>query len=194
MPYPETSPARCDSPDAEATALLAAWQRGDTAAGKQLVRSHERAVARFFFNKVFREADIIFLSRQVFDLVRRREHAPIDLRAALYRQAFRVLRDYLQSGRDDDVSSISAESLGTCIDDTLSRDRRPIVVALRRLTLLQQVALELTHWEQLTPAQLSMVLGIPPGDIRTHIRHAAIRVEAELRAANRHEHAVTRLN
>lgn len=191
-PGPCSTP--CDSPADEASALLAAWRQGDAAAGKTLVSRYNRVVIRFFRNKVYREADILPLVRRVFAVLRGERDRP-DIPTSLYRIAYAVLRDYL--GADErsgvDLTTFSAEALGTQTQPDVSRAQLPVVTALRRLPLEQHVALELTHWDRLTPHELASTLRMPLTEATRCLYDATARFKATLSADRDHEYTATRI-
>jgi DNA-directed RNA polymerase specialized sigma24 family protein len=56
------------------------------------------------------------------------------------------------------------------------------LLALRRIPLDSQVALELHYWESMTAAEIGEVLGMPLGTVKTRLRRAKQLLEVELRA------------
>jgi RNA polymerase sigma-70 factor (ECF subfamily) len=62
------------------------------------------------------------------------------------------------------------------------QDQQKLLLALRRIPLDSQVALELHYWEAMTAAEIGQVLDVPLGTAKTRLRRAKQLLEAELLA------------
>ena len=61
------------------------------------------------------------------------------------------------------------------------QEQRLLLLALRRLPVDHQVALELHYWEGLTAAEIGAVLDLPLGTAKTRIRRGRALLEVQLR-------------
>jgi RNA polymerase sigma factor (sigma-70 family) len=156
--------------------LLRSWGGGDPRAGDRLFRRHAPAVTRFFRNKI--SSDLEDLVQQTFlrGLAARtnyRSEGPFC--AYLLGIAYYVLIDYYRATSRApaalDVDEISAHDL--CPSPSLvvaeRREHQLLLLALRRLPLIHQVALELHYWEGMTSREIAETLGIPHGTAQTRI-------------------------
>jgi RNA polymerase sigma factor (sigma-70 family) len=172
-----------DRTDAE---LLASWGAGDKRAGEQLCRRHAPAIVRFFRNKV---------STAVEDLVQQtllalleghqRITDPSKLRPYLFGIAHNVLRTHLRQlsrGQqvDEGVSSLAELDPGPTTALARKREQRLLLLALRRLPIQHQVALELYYWEDLNTVEIAEILGLSDSAMRSRMVRARSLLEAEL--------------
>lgn len=172
-------------------ALLIAWAGGDRLAGGALLDRYFAVVARFFANKV--PDDIEDLVQQTFLACaegRDRIRSGAKFRSYVFGVAHNVLRVHLRKrtrgavdALDDVVLADITPSPSTIIADR--REQRLLLLALRRLSLAQQVALELYFWEQLPASDIAEILEIPEGTVRTRIRDGRLRLAAEVDALRR---------
>jgi RNA polymerase sigma-70 factor (ECF subfamily) len=163
---------------------LDAWRAGDRAAGQILFARYYEPVARFFINKVG-DASPDLIQRTFLACVEGLPRFRGDgsfrsyLFAVAYRQLCRHYRD--KKGNRIDLDSVSAVAL----DESLSgivverQEMRLFLAGLRNIPLELQVVLELHYWEQCTVAQISTVLEIPEGTVKSRLR----RGREQLRAA-----------
>ena len=81
-----------------------------------------------------------------------------------------------------DFQTISAFDLNPSPSAAVARDQdqQQLLLALRRIPLESQVALELHYWESMTAAEIGDVLGVPLGTAKTRLRRAKQLLEAEL--------------
>lgn len=173
--------------------LLDAWSRGDQHAGARLFERHYPSIARFFRNKVKAtvQADLIqetFL-RALKGVVGFRRQAPF--RAFLFGIAHHVLADFLRQlaiggARHDaeiEIDQIPAVSYDPTpvASVTMREEQRLLLEALRRIPMKHQIALELHYWEYLTAAQISTVLGVPLGTVKTRLRDGHIYLKRQIR-------------
>jgi len=159
--------------------LWARWIDGDEQAGADLFRRHFLAIHRFFTSKLRDIADE--LTQRTFLAAvesRARVVGPCSVRAYLFGIARKQLLRHLE-GRGvrigDDASlhtSIfeiepSPSDVAAVIE---SRDR--VRVALRKIPLDHQIAIELHFWEGLTVAEIAVALEIPEGTVKSRLSRA----------------------
>jgi len=169
--------------------LFESWCRGDRRAGAQLFERHYEAIARFFHNKAYHDADDL-IQRTFLRCVEThaRIRKPTSFRYYLFGVARNVLLEYLEEkGRRQrreapNFLSTSIEDLAPTPSSALARAReeRLILHALRRIPLELQIILELYYWEELRARELAEVLDLPEGTIRTRIRRAKQLFEEEI--------------
>jgi RNA polymerase sigma factor (sigma-70 family) len=172
-----------DSSDAE---LLAAWRTGDKLAGERLCRRHAPAIVRFFRNKV--SSPVEDLVQQTFlALLEGHERLldPSKLRGYLFGIAHNVLRGHLRElsrGRqiDEGVSSLAELDPGPTSALARKREQQLLLLALRRLPIQHQVALELYYWENLNTVEIAEILGVSESGMRSRMVRARSLLEAEL--------------
>lgn len=175
------------SPELDELALLAAWQRGDERAGKQLVERHYSSVARFFINKDRgNAADLI--QRTFLRLLEARDRMRGDsnVRAFLLGIARNVLYEHFRRSRRDgeriDFGARSVADLAPTPTSLIARERQSTLLlrALRLLPLELQLILELYYWEELSAREVADILELKEGTARTRIRRARILLEREI--------------
>jgi RNA polymerase sigma factor (sigma-70 family) len=160
--------------------LFSAWQGGDRSAGEALIERHYDAVLRFFRTKTGGHAD---------DLVQRvflvcadrgtRFRGDSTFRAFLFGIARNVLFEFLRSklrdgARDPDFATSSILDLAPGVSTMAVQraEQRLLVQALHRLPVDLQMAVELYYWEELSVNELSVVLQIPPGTVKSRLYRA----------------------
>jgi RNA polymerase sigma-70 factor (ECF subfamily) len=173
-------------PDAD---LLAAWREGDKRSGDELVRRHFRSVYRFFRAKV--EGDIDDLVQQTFLACvegQRRFRAEGSFRAFVLGIARYKFLNYLRGKRGPhvDLEALERGQLSVFeVTGSPSRvaaqreEQRVLSMALRRLPLDLQIAVELFYWEEMSTADIAEVLEIPRGTVKTRLMRGRQRL-AEL--------------
>ena len=158
--------------------LLAAWRRGDRAAGNRLFRRHFDAVFWFFRTKAGDAAED--LTQETFHALSRNRDALDGLksfRAYLFAVARSKLYDLLRSkqrGREPDPLAESVRDLGLSPSELLGRRREQelLVLALRTIPVELQLLLELRYFELMRGPELAELLGVPEGTIRSRLRRA----------------------
>lgn len=162
--------------------LLAGWRSGDRGAGEQLFERHYERVDRFFTNKVSDPQD---LTQRTFlacleSVERYREGR--SFRAYLLGIAWNVLRNHLRRlhARASPVAleTSSIRDLGQTPSElaAIDEEKQRVRLALQRLPVEQQTALELYMWEELTMREISNVLGWPEGTVKDRLRRAKHRL------------------
>lgn len=168
--------------------LLRRWAAGDKQAGEQLFACYYPALTRFFANKVRSLDDVRELIQRTFIGALEgaaRYRGDGDVRAWLYGIARNHLRRWYAERRRDpalglDSFSVADEFPGP---STLMRGRdeyRLLATALRSIPLESQLALELYYWEEMTAAQIGVVLELPEGTVRSRLRKARSELEGAL--------------
>ncbi len=171
--------------------LLEAWAGGDKAAGERLFERHFEAVARFFRNKLAADVAHEDLIQQTFlgcVEARDRFRGEASFRSFLFAIAHRQLAKHWRSRSRDrlDFQTVSIFDLDASPSAALAQnqEQQRLLLALRRIPIDSQVALELHYWESMTAAEIGEVLGIPLGTAKTRLRRAKQLLEAELRAVS----------
>ena len=159
--------------------LLDAWRGGDDAAGEALFDRHFEAVYRFFCNKVGRDVDDLVQQTFLGCLeARERFRGESSFRTYVFAVARNQILRY-REGRyhgkegadfeDSRVADLDASPTQLVVDH---EQQALLLRALRRLPLDLQIAVELFYWEDLKSADLSVVLDIPHGTVRSRLRRA----------------------
>lgn len=164
--------------------LLAAWRAGSVKGGEQLWQRHSRSVQRFFHNKV-PWAVATDLAQRTFEAGLRLQQPVRSFRNYLLGIARHQLFDHLRSEERRKQREIDLDTL--VIEDTVAlpeewicakREKRVLLRALRRLPLPVQLALELRYWERMSDREISEVLAVPIGTVKSRIAasHVELRV------------------
>jgi RNA polymerase sigma-70 factor, ECF subfamily len=170
-------------------ALLESWRGGDARAGDALLQRYSAMVARFFRSKLGDDIDDIV--QQTFaDVVRARDNvSPGGFRAYLLAVARHRLVDQLRRSVNRpelfDIASMSLADLRTSVSQQIARDQRraAMLTALRSLSLEFQMVLELTYWEELSGAEIAVVLGVSPHTVRSRQSRARAALRGALRSS-----------
>lgn len=157
-------------------ALLAGWRAGDRALGNVLFQRHIRSVSRFFRTKVPESAED--LTQTTFlALAEKPERAPqiagVPFRAYLFgiarNQLLMYLRGKVRTAQRFDPLTSSARDAGAGPARIVARQQQheTLAVALQRLPIDYQVALELHYFEQMPLADIAAVLERPLGTVKS---------------------------
>lgn len=169
--------------------LLAAWREGDARSGDELVRRHFRSVYRFFRGKV--DGDVDDLVQQTFLACvegQRRFRGEGSFRAFVLGIARYKFLNYLRGkrGQHVDVEALERGELSIFeVTGSPSRvaaqreEQRILSMALRRLPLDLQIAVELFYWEEMSTQDIAEVLELPRGTVKTRLMRGRKRL-AEL--------------
>jgi RNA polymerase sigma-70 factor (ECF subfamily) len=168
--------------DDEDLALLEAWRAGDAGAGEQLFERHFDAVFRFVRGKVGDPAeDLVQQAFLACVAGRDRLREGASFRAYLFAAARNLVYEHWRhkyrgepAQLPEDLGQISAYDLGPSPSSLLGArdDERLLVMALRRLPLDFQMAVELYYVEGLKTREVAEVLGIPHPTVRSRLRRA----------------------
>ena len=176
-----------EDPATDEQALLAAWRAGDAQAGQALFRRHYAGLTRFFRSKA---GDAAFELTQATFLAcvegRGKIRTASSFPAYLYGVARNILYDHYRGkskARETlEFAELSCEDLSPGLAGVQAREQELdlLLRAMRKIPLNAQILLELYYWEKLTAREISEVLGIPEGTVRTRIRDAKQHVEANI--------------
>lgn len=170
-------------------ALFSAWRGGDSKAGAELFERHYLPIARFFRNKV--DDDAPDLAQKTFlaclegkERIRGESSFRTYLFAVAHNVLYKHLRGKVREGARLDFGLTSVHDLRPTATTLITRRReeRLLLLALRRLPLEHQVALELYFWEKLTAREIAEVVDSNEGTIRTRIRRAKQLLEQAMAA------------
>lgn len=165
--------------------LLRAWQAGDAAGGRALIRRHYAPVYRFFFARVD-EVACEDLTQSTFEVLCRRRDAFRGEGATFRGFVFGVARMKLiehvraRTRRAFDPaedSVVDPATLGSV--STLLADRQLehlVAQALRELSLDDQIVLELKEYEQLTTRELAQLFAVADGTMAGRVARARQRL------------------
>lgn len=167
--------------------MLRAWREGDRDAGTLLFERWFPLVHRFFRHKVD-EATSVDLIQTTFLACVEGIHGIRDgtsFRAYLLSIARHKLIDHYRARARGTTVSIEESSLAHLDPSPSSllrrgRAQRLLLEAIRTLPLDLQLLLELHYWEELSGPELSRVLAVPEGTIRSRLRRARERLQKEI--------------
>ena len=159
--------------------LLEAWRDGDEAAGGNLFDRYFDALYRFFRNKV-RDGSEDLVQATFLSCVASRDRFRGDstFRSYLFTVARSKLYDHLRSRRRLDgrldFTEVSVADLGTSPSGVVARreEEQLLQLALQRLPLELQIAIELFYFEGLSGSEVATVLEIAEGTVRSRLRRA----------------------
>jgi RNA polymerase sigma-70 factor (ECF subfamily) len=167
-------------PDKE---LLEAWRQGDKDAGVALFQRYYDAVYRFFRNKLIDDSgDLVQQTFLACAEGRDRLRQAASFRSYLFGVACNTLRAHLRTKHRhaaDDLDTVTAFDLSPGPGEIYARSReeRLLLKALRRISVEQQVLLELRYWEELGSAEIAEILGLSDNTVRSKL----VRAQANLK-------------
>lgn len=168
--------------------LLEAWRGGEEAAGRELFARYFDSVYRFFRNKVDEAAEDL-VQQTFMGLVQGKDRfrGEASFRTYLFMIARKRLYSYLRkSQRDQDAAPWGERSVADLGVPSPSRvlarqqEQRLLLMALRRLPVEMQVALELFYWEELTVTEIADVLETPVGTVKSRLQRARARLDGAI--------------
>lgn len=162
-------------------ALLFAWREGDRGAGERLATRYFGLLTRVFLNKVRNPDDAADLVSETFlgcTGGRDRLADEGSFRSYLFAVAMNKLRGYFRKeakrrreiGDFEDVCVASELPHSPVSMVARAQEGKILVRALRRLTLDQQIVLELNFFEGLRGPEIAELLGIPAATVYTKLR------------------------
>ncbi|MCB9753534.1 MAG: sigma-70 family RNA polymerase sigma factor [Myxococcales bacterium] len=166
-----------------------AWRDGDERAAEQLATRYFAILMRFFLNKVRDVEDATELVSETFlgcAASKSRAARSRSFRSYLFAIAMNKLRGYYrtQAKRRRELEDFAE----VCVADTLGRSPSSIIArarevqllvnALRRLTLAQQIVVELNYFEGMRAAEIAELLELPRSTVYTHLRRGRQRLES----------------
>jgi RNA polymerase sigma factor (sigma-70 family) len=166
--------------------LYAAWRQGDKQAGQALIERYYDAVLRFFRTKVGAQADDL-VQRTFLACSEGGFRGESSFRSYLFGIARNVLLKFFRGNTKDakvdpdfTVQSIYELAPGPSTIAAKRIEQRLLIEALRRIPLEFQVLLELFYWEELSIAELSAVLELPDGTIKSRLRRGRALIKEAL--------------
>lgn len=160
--------------------LLAAWRRGEEAAGGALVKRHFSRVYRFFRRRLDDKETATELTQRSFvTCLETREKIRDDLRFAAF--VLGIAKNHLlrhlraqgtRAARDASMHSMPASQASPSGVAAMREEQRILLQALRTLPLDLQLTVELFYWEELTVNEVGEVLGVAPGTIKWRLSRA----------------------
>lgn len=158
--------------------LFASWRAGDNGAGGALIKRHFAALHRFFANKARgHEEDLIQTTFVACVETRDAFRGESSFRTYLFKIArSQLFTHYRKAFRkaDIDFTTTSVCDLATSPSGALLRREEQDLLerALQNVPVDQQIALELTYWEELAAPDIAEVLGIPENTVYSRLRRA----------------------
>jgi len=167
--------------------LLLRWRAGDTPSGERLFSRYYDAVSRFFGNKVTRDrADLV---QATFSMCLEKVDGlnnAASFRSFLFGIArFELLHYYRRKSQREvefDPRSVSVHDVDPAPSRVIAKhqEQRLLLEALRHIPLELQIVLELAYWEKLTSTEMSDLLGIPEGTVKSRVRRARRQLQDQL--------------
>lgn len=159
--------------------LLERWRNGDKRAGEDLFDKYYDLVERFFLNKItVGVADLVQETFMACVKGRDRIAQKGKFRSYLFSAAYRILQLHLRkkyrTPEQVDFEDIAVRDLNPTPSSLVARRREQklLLEGLRSIPLDYQVVLELHYWEKLTTAEISEVVAMPVGTVRSRLRRA----------------------
>lgn len=171
---------------AEDFGLLDAWRAGDRTAGSALFERYVPALVRFFRNKASEPEDLVQATFLACVEGRDRFEGRASFRTYLLAiarfQLYAHLRKVSRQPGDlaFDLVSIAriTESAGRRIDRRRRHAR--LLAALQRLSVDEQLILELSYWESLSGPEVAEVMGLSHAAVRVRLHRARQRLAGVL--------------
>lgn len=161
-------------------ALLRAWQGGDKQSGGQLLARHTDSLYHFFLTKTDPVA-AEELTQATFEACARRR-ADMQADGSIRAYLFAIARNKLLQHRDEwrrrgaqhDAfeSGIAANLTSPSMAVARSQQQQLMIAALQRLPLDLQIALELYYWEEMSVAEIALVLEVAAGTVKSRMHRA----------------------
>jgi RNA polymerase sigma-70 factor (ECF subfamily) len=155
--------------------LLRAWRAGDNDAGDELLMRHFASVYRFFAAKL--DGPVEDLAQGTFlACVERRDKLDENLSIRAYllgiarNSLFQHFRKLRLENRSRALGALPVEELSSPSRVVANREEhRLLLIALRRIPLDFQIALELFYWEEMPIAEIAAVLEIAEGTVKSRL-------------------------
>jgi RNA polymerase sigma-70 factor (ECF subfamily) len=169
--------------------LLAAWRAGDNGAGDILISRHFESICRFFRGRLGDDVDDLVQRTFEIGTARRGQlQEMVSFRGYLFGVARKLFLDHLRKryrrGVHKHISECSLVALGTSPSEAVHRGEREAIVleAMRRISVDQQIILELAYWEGLSGREIAEALEIQGNTVRSRLSRAraALRTQVEL--------------
>lgn len=171
---------------ADDATLLGAWRGGDVAAGERLLARYRDRLLRFFDLRVSLDAEDL-TQRTLLACVEGRDQIRSDasMRSYVFGVARNILLQHMRSrtrdARSDDFSDVAGVDPGPSPSRVVAahQEQRILLDVLQRLSLDNQIIVELFYWEDMPPQEIGDALGMPRSTVTTRLHRA----RQELRAA-----------
>lgn len=161
--------------------LLERWQRGDKAAGSKLIAQQFPRIKRFFSRKSADRDMIEELVQRTFTrclakLPGFRGDSSFD--TYIYGIARNILLEHYRERRKADRMVVVEETPMVDLDPgpfeavENKQERKVLINALRRLSLDNQILVELYYFERLKGPEVRRIVGLTEGEFRGRIRRA----------------------
>ncbi len=160
--------------------LLADWRAGDSEAGDALFGRHFSGIFRFFCNKTSDPTAEDVTQKTFMALLGARDE--FAGRSSFRTYAFGIARRQLymhfrrdrveQRIFDPDLVSVAEMRESPSSIMAAQQEQKLLLLALRRLPLDYQIAVELYYWEGLKVAEVGEVLEDPEGTVRSRLTRA----------------------
>ncbi|MEM7151302.1 MAG: RNA polymerase sigma factor [Myxococcota bacterium] len=159
--------------------LLEAWRAGDNTAGSRLLRRHFRTLFRFFRSKVSHGAEdlvqqTMLACSESAHRFRGDSSFKTYLLAIARTQLLMHLRKYARKGKKvDQLETSIADVMGSPSLAVAGKDEQKLVLtALRHIPIDLQIAVELHYWEEMRIDDIAVVIGVPPGTVKSRLSRA----------------------
>lgn len=159
-------------------ALLQTWRDGDEQAGRALVRRHTPTLHRFFAIKAPEHVGDLVQSVFLAALEGPPFRGDAAFRTYLLAIARRLLlkhfRKQLRGERALALAQMTASDAGgsPSMVAVARQEVQLLAVALRRIPIDHQIALELFYWEELPVGEIAVVLDVAPGTVKSRLSRA----------------------
>ncbi|HEV3204624.1 MAG TPA: sigma-70 family RNA polymerase sigma factor [Gemmataceae bacterium] len=177
-----------DAPGNQDADLVQAWQRGDAAAFAALVRRWQQPMARFLAAMVGRTDLVQDLCQEVFlrvFLAKARYRESGTFSSWLYRIAGNVARDACRRRRPEPQRLLNRElnipSQGPEAQCENQELVQALAGALAELPLALREVVVLRHYEEMNFKEISQLLGIPAGTLRSRFEVGMERLRIRLK-------------
>jgi RNA polymerase sigma factor (sigma-70 family) len=159
-------------------ALLSRWRQGDQRAGSDLLSRHFETLHRFFWSKANGHVEDLIQQTCVACVEARETLCPTSsfrsylLSVARHKLFDHYRKHYRAEGLDFTSTSVMDMSKSPTGALSQKQDERLLSLALQQIPVDQQIALELTYWENLSAPEIAIVLGIPENTVYSRLRRA----------------------
>jgi RNA polymerase sigma factor (sigma-70 family) len=176
--------------DAADRELVAAYVRGERAAGQALFDRYYEPVARFFYNKVDRDVARDLIQRTFLGCLEGLSgfRGDGEFRSYLFGIAYRQLCKHYRGAAGEranlDFTEVSVADWRPSPSEraVAGQELRALLAALQRLPIDYQVVLELHYWESMTTDEIAAALELAPGTARSRLRRGRQLLEQSLAA------------
>jgi RNA polymerase sigma factor (sigma-70 family) len=171
--------------------LVMAWRSGDSLAGERLIERHRGSIRTFFSNKAAESPE---------DLVQQtllacwesfpRYEGRSGFRAFLFGIARNVLYHHYRDEHDafdpltSSVLALKSDAVSLAGQVSEREESHLVLRVMQTLPIESQLLLELAYWEEFSDRELSEILGVPVGTIKSRLRKARKEIGKRLELAS----------